>query len=145
MSFEFSQTSLDRLRGVDDRLQRIMLLAIRHSPIDFGIASGLRTADEQFELFRKGREYRDGEYRVVNKSEVVTQRDGYMIPSMHQHGAAVDVYAWVNGAASWDHRHLAIIAGVVLACASMEDIKIKWGGTFGSKEFKGWDYPHFQV
>jgi hypothetical protein len=41
--------------------------------------------------------------------------------------------------------HLGIIVGVILSVAKDINIPIKWGGTFGSKVYKGWDMPHFEL
>jgi peptidoglycan LD-endopeptidase CwlK len=130
-TFEFSTRSLLRLQGVDEELYKLMKLALSRSPIDFGIPEygGLRTAEDQKKLFDKG----------------LSKADGTIKKSYHQTGKAVDVFAFVNGKASWDEHHLALIAGVVLSCAKEVGLNITWGGTFGSKEFKGWDRPHFQI
>ena len=131
MAYQFSQKSLQRLNGVDVQLQELMKRAIAISPIDFGIPQfgGLRTAEDQKNLYEKG----------------LSKCDGYGIKSRHQSGKAVDVYAFVNGKASWDKVHLAVIAGVILGEAKRMQIDVMWGGTFGSKIFKGWDMPHFEL
>lgn len=130
-TFEFSTRSLLRLQGVDEELYKLMKLALSRSPIDFGIPEygGLRTAEDQKKLFDKG----------------LSKADGTIKKSYHQTGNAVDVFAYVNGKASWDEAHLSLIAGVVLSCAKELGLNVTWGGTFGSKEFKGWDRPHFQI
>lgn len=129
--YKFSQRSLNRLYGIDHRLIELAQRSIELSPIDFGIPpdGGLRTAERQNELFKD------------RKSKL----DGYIKIGNHQRGKAFDVYAYVNGNASWDKQHLAIIAGVVLSVANSMGLKIRWGGTFGSNDFKGWDYPHFEI
>ena len=130
-TFEFSTRSLLRLQGVDEELYKLMKLALSRSPIDFGIPEygGLRTAEDQKKLFDKG----------------LSKADGTIKKSYHQTGKAVDVFAFVNGKASWDEQHLSLIAGVALSCAKELGLNVTWGGTFGSKEFKGWDRPHFQI
>lgn len=131
--FSLSARSQDRLIGVDLDLVKVVNLAIKITPIDFGIPGdgGLRTAERQKELF-------DG-----NKSKA----DGTIKISNHQTGNAFDVYAYINGSASWDKIHLALVAGAIIAAANKLNIPIRWGGTFGSKgkDFKGWDYPHFEL
>lgn len=132
-NFEFSKTSLRRLEGVNSKLIELMKKSLTVSPIDFGIpkSGGFRTADEQNFLFEKNR----------------TKCDGYEKKSKHQQGLAVDVYAYVNGQASWDESHLSMIAGVVLSTAHEMGLQVRWGGTFGTKgkKFKGWDMPHFEL
>ena len=129
--FKFSKRSIERMQGVDDRLVRLMHYALAVSPIDFGIPQygGLRTPAEQKELFDAGK----------------SKADGTTHKSYHQTGKAIDVYAYINGKASWDNTHLVLIAGVVLSEAKRLGLKVTWGGTFGSKDFNGWDKPHFQL
>jgi len=136
-SFSFSRSSTENMLGVHNDLIVIFTEAIKNSPIDFGVPSsgGLRTAEQQRELFMDAK----------------SKCDGYKSKSYHQSGNALDFYAYVNGKASWDKIHLSIIAGVILATAKRLrkggkiNSEITWGGTFGSAEFTGWDMPHFQV
>lgn len=127
----FSKTSIERLSACHPDLIRVMNAAISHSPIDFGIACGHRTIQEQQKVFREGKSKLDG----INRR------------SKHNYypALAVDVYAYVNGKASWDKEHLAMVAGVVMSEASRLGISLRWGGTFGSNELKGWDKPHFEL
>lgn len=131
ISYKFGATSLSRLHGVNPVMVEIMMEAIAVSPIDFGIPpdGGLRTAERQYELWLDGK----------------SKADGTSKKSKHQSGNAIDVFAYVNGKASWNKIHLALIAGVVLAVAKKKGVKVKWGGTFGSSSFEGWDMPHFEL
>ena len=131
MKYYFSKRSLEQLKGVDPRLQELMQNAIKVSPIDFGIPQfgGLRSAEEQQILFKKG----------------VSKCDGFKLKSRHQSGKAIDIYAFVAGKASWKKHHLALVAGVIISEAERIELNIKWGGTFGSNEFEGWDMPHFEL
>lgn len=143
MAFQFSARSLARMCGINSDLQLILNTALKHSPIDFGVPQhgGLRTVEDQQALF--------AQRTVSGKS--VTNCDGVKKKSLHQSGTAVDIYAYVDGKASWDKEHLALAAGVILTTAKQlksegkVDVELKWGGTFGSDTFKGWDRPHFQI
>lgn len=125
--FEFSKRSLGVLSKVDYRLQAVILEALSESSIDFGIPStgGLRSAAMQQELFLAG------------KSKV----DGHDKKSYHQSGKAIDVYAYVDGKASWDEEHLALIADTVKRVARRMNIDITWGGDWTTFI----DMPHFQI
>ena len=130
--FKFGRNSKAELEPLHSDIQLVMNDAIRVSPIDFGIpkgTGGLRSAELQHSLFLAGK----------------SKCDGYKKRSKHQDGLAVDVYAYVGGKASWKPRHLALIAGVILSCAGNRGIEMRWGGTFGSRTFLGWDYPHFEL
>lgn len=127
MGFQFSERSLERMEGVDPRLKEIAKHAITISKIDFGIPQdgGLRTAERQAELFADGKSKADG---VKNKSR-------------HQTGGALDVYAYVDGKASWEKEHLAMVAAAMFQSASILGYKLEWGGLW--KSFV--DMPHFQI
>ncbi len=127
MTFKFSATSVKRMDGVNARLVDVAEFALELSPIDFGIPElgGLRNADEQLLLFFNGK----------------SQLDGTKKRSNHQSGKALDVFAYVDGKASWDENHLTTVAAAMLEAASQLGVKLSWGGHW--KNFR--DMPHFEV
>jgi len=125
--FKLGNNSIKNLTGVDGRLIEIADLAITISPIDFGIPStgGLRSEADQAQLFKDG----------------VSKADGVNNKSYHQSGMAVDLYAYVDGSASWDKTHLTIIATSMLQAAAQLGYPLKWGGLW-----KSWqDMPHYEI
>ena len=54
MTFKLSRRSLDRLEGIDERLQSVVKMAITLSKTDFGVVQGMRTIEQQKELVAKG-------------------------------------------------------------------------------------------
>lgn len=136
--FKLSKTSKQNRAGVDHRLIEISDRAIQISLIDFGHPkhAGLRLDVEQNDLYLQG----------------ASSCDGYIKISEHQHGKALDFYAFVNGKSSWNEEHLAIIAIAFLQAANELGYKIKWGGMWKRKTPKyingipyGWDMPHIQI
>lgn len=126
--YKLSRRSLDRLNGIDAVLIAIVVEAIKDSPYDFGIPNygGLRTAEDQHKLFKDGK----------------SRADGFHKKSYHQSGKAFDIYAYVDGNASWDKEHLTAIARHIQKVAYEQfDVKLTWGGDWTS--FK--DLPHFQI
>lgn len=123
----FSTTSYTRMHGIDPSLIKVAQRALELSPIDFGIPEygGLRTAAEQNELYRKG----------------LSQRDGYERKSYHQSGSALDVFAFVDGKASWEEAHLTTVAAAMLQAASEFGVRMRWGGHW--LDFR--DMPHFEI
>jgi hypothetical protein len=117
MGFYFGDKSRERLKGVDGDLVRVLELGLCHSKIDFGIPKygGVRSVEEQMGLFEDGKSKADG---LKNKSK-------------HQLGLAADVFAYVDGKASWEEEHLTHIASAILQAAGL------W------KSFT--DMPHFEV
>ncbi len=127
MIYKLSKRSKQRREGVDPRLIEISDLAIQITAIDFGIPEygGLRSTEEQAELFDSG----------------ASKCDGYRKKSRHQSGKALDFYAFVDGKASWEREHLAIVAAAFLQAASMLGYKLQWGGLWGSFP----DFPHVEL
>jgi len=125
--FELGKNSVTNMAGIDSRLMDIVEVAIKLSNIDFGIPSsgGLRTTEDQAALFTAGKSKCDGR---TNKS-------------YHQTGKAVDVYAYVDGKASWDHLHLTHIAAAMLQASAQLGYELKWGGLWNSWQ----DMPHFEI
>lgn len=127
MTFQLGENSINNMSGIDERLISITELAITLTNIDFGIPNtgGLRSTEDQAKLFTSG----------------VSKADGRTNKSYHQTGKAVDVYAYVDGKASWDKLHLSLIAAAMLQASSQLGFELKWGGLW-----KSWqDYPHFEI
>ena len=138
MKFVLSEKSKKNREGIDTRLIEISDLAIQLTVVDFGHGphSGLRPADEQHQLFLDG----------------FSKADGFNKIGEHQTGNALDFYAYVNGKASWEHHHLAMVAAAHLQAAAMLGYSIKWGGFWQRKvpKFKngiayGWDAAHIEL
>ena len=153
--YHLGKKSRERLQGVNPVLIELIEDALKVSPIDFGIPrhGGLRTAQDQHELWQKGRILKNStlnpslrsSWEVVNKSQVITYTDGYERKSYHQSGNAFDVYAFINNKASWKKHHLAMVAGALMSKAKKKGINLEWGASFRSSTFDGFDFPHFQI
>ena len=125
--YKLSKRSLGRLEGINPVLIDIVKEAIKNSPYDFGIPNygGLRTTEDQQTLFNNG----------------VSKCDGVKRKSYHQSGNAFDIYAYVDGKASWNKSQLRLIARHIQNIAKRDfNVYLKWCGDFRS--FK--DMPHFQ-
>lgn len=132
--YKLSNRSKGRLEGIEPILIEIIEEGIVDSPVDFGIPQygGLRTAEDQNKLYQQGREL---------PGSIITNVDGYDKKSYHQTGKAFDIYAYVDGRASWNIGHLSLIARHLQKIADDKGVKLEWGGDW--KNFK--DYPHFQI
>lgn len=141
MSYSFSNTSKDRLETCHADLQLIAMEAIKSSEVDFGIACGHRSIEDQQKAFKAGLSKLDG----VNKK------------SKHNHSPsmAFDIYAWV-GSTSYNVHDLSYIAGVIQAVARRLKAEgkithdIRWGGNWDQdgviitdQTFQ--DLPHFEL
>lgn len=127
MTFKLSSTSRKRLDGVNPVLVEVVCRALEITKVDFGIpaSGGLRTAEQQNALYKAG----------------LSKLDGYKNKSNHQSGNAVDVFAYVDGKASWDEDDLTHVATAMLAAASELGVALRWGGHW--RNFV--DMPHFEL
>ena len=136
MAYKLSRTSRERLEGVHPSLIALIDYSLIDSPYDFGIPKdgGARTLERQAELYAIGRttDLHKAKVTWTLNSKHRIQADGY--------GHAFDIYAYVDGKASWNRKHLTAIANHILKCSDELDIKIEWGGKWKSK-----DMPHFQL
>jgi len=119
--YALSSRSRARLDGVHPDLVAVIERAITLTPVDFGVSQGLRTLEEQRRLVRSG------------ASETLKSR--------HLTGHAVDVYAWVDGAASWRFGDYRIIARAMKQAAAERSVPIIWGGDWTRLR----DGPHFEL
>ena len=133
----FGKKSKERLATCDERIQKVLNLAIQY--LDFTVICGARTPDEQFELFKQGRELKYGKW--VKVGATVTNIDGKTKKSMHNYSPskAVDIAPYPI---DWnDIERFKQLAVVIKRCADSCGVTIEWGGDWVS--FK--DYPHFQL
>tara|TARA_R100001480_G_scaffold25820_3_gene36124 strand:+ start:491 stop:865 length:375 start_codon:yes stop_codon:yes gene_type:complete len=119
--FKLSKKSLAKLNEVNPDLQKLVKSAIGLSTIDFGISEGMRTKERQQILYDTG------------KSQTMNSR--------HLTGHAVDVYAWKDGAVSWEFEDYETINVAFSQAAKLTNTPYVWGGSW--KTFK--DGPHFEL
>ena len=123
--FKFGRRSSAELMTVNYPLQKVLNRAIRITPIDFSILKGRRSQAEQDRLYAQGRTQ---PYPVVTWTR----------ESKHITGDAFDVAPYPL---DWnDTEGFIMLAGVILAAAKLEGVKLKWGGSWKSR-----DLPHFEL
>jgi peptidoglycan L-alanyl-D-glutamate endopeptidase CwlK len=124
--FVLSVRSETKLAGVHHDLKNVVRRALELSPFDFGITSGKRTAEEQFQLFQ-------------NKA---SQLDGYSRISRHQTGHAIDYVVYdEDGKVTWGFSYYEQVSWAFKQAARELGVPIKWGGDWTS--FK--DGPHIEL
>jgi len=121
MGFALGQRSRERLKGVDDRLVKVVERAIELTEVDFTVLEGLRTPERQKQLVAEG--------------------FSQTLKSKHLTGHAVDLGALVNGTISWDKEPYYKIEKAMKQAAQELNIKVRWGGDF--KSF--FDAPHWEL
>lgn len=136
--YQWGQTSLNRMKGLDETLIRVLFRAIRISSkkkdgVDLTIPQfgGLRTADEQNKLFENG----------------FSKCDGFDKKSFHQSGCAVDVIPYIKGKNVYSMKETEKqllfhkVAVCMLEASNKEGVRLNWGGNWSS-----WlDRPHFEI
>lgn len=136
--YKFSKRSRDNLSTASINLQKLFNEVIKE--VDCTVICGHRSPEEQFELFKKGRENKNFKWVVVDKSKVVTNIDGRAKKSNHNYlpSRAVDVVPYPL---DWnDIAAFKKLGEVVKRKAKELGIKISWGGDWQSLK----DYPHYE-
>ena len=119
MSYKLSRRSLDRLKGVDEKLVSVVKSAIHRTKIDFGVICGLRTIKEQKALVDKGA--------------------SQTMQSKHIDGLAVDLMAYVDGRASWELNLYDDIADAMKEAAADVGVSLRWGAAWHIDDLRKWE------
>ena len=153
-NYSFGKGSMRNIVTLSAPLQRICHEGLRiansrkvYCP-DFSIVRGLTSAENQFELWKKGREpvefmlpdddeFKDrSNWRKVGKT--VTNCDGYEVESDHQKADidggsfAFDFACWINGGSNYEDQNMALVATCFFEAASNDGFVIDWGGNYRS-------------
>lgn len=116
------KSSEAKLSTCHPHLQLVARKAIEVSDVDFGISEGHRSIEKQKEYFDKG----------LSKIDGITRKGKHN----YEPSLALDIYAFVNGKASYDPEHLTYLAGIFTAVANILyargeiSHKIRWGGNW---------------
>lgn len=110
MTFKLSTKSQDKLKGVNNKLVKVVKRAIKETKVDFGVICGLRTMAEQKALVEKGA--------------------SQTLKSKHIDGLAVDLMAYVAGRASWELNLYDDIADAMKEAAKVENVSVRWGAAW---------------
>jgi peptidoglycan L-alanyl-D-glutamate endopeptidase CwlK len=164
MSFVFGHASLARMEGLHPDLVKVLKLALSLSEIDFTIIEGVRSDEQCYINFGKG--------RTVAQCAAVGCPTRYAQPSMRKvtwvnhplssnhrkkadgFGHAVDVYPYpvslVLNAPPRDYEPLFDkIAKAMFAAAKQLGIRIRWGADWDldnmPRERGEKDNPHFEL
>ena len=136
---KFSKESLRKLNTCHPDIIKVMNEAIKY--YDFKVIYGHRTKEEQFEIFREGRDLIGGVWTVTDKSKVKTSLDGKMKVSYHNYypSKAIDIAPYPI---DWnDVKRFDEMGEIVMREAKKLGIKLTWGKNFKSLV----DRPHFEV
>lgn len=133
MSFYFSQTSKDKLKGVHPDLIRCVEKALSYGIMDFAIVQGVRTKEQQEELFSQGRTKPGKIVTWTKQSKHLRQADDW--------GHAIDIVPVIKGRLDWNtEENFTTLAALMFRAAMELNALIAWGGFWTEK-----DRPHFEI
>lgn len=112
-NFKFGKASLEKLKEVHPELVKVVHYALEHSPVDFTVMEGVRSAEQQAKNFEKG----------VSKT-----LDSYHLRKPDGFGYAVDLVPWVNGKPKWEWEPIYLIAEAMREGAKLHGVPVRWGG-----------------
>ena len=152
MSYQLSQKSLDRLKGVDERLVKVVKRAIEISPIDFMVLEGVRSKEQCMINYGKGRTAAQcsakgvpTKYAQPSAAKVTWLNNPFA--SKHVSGKAVDLVPYP---VDWnDLKKFDAIAQAMLQAAKELGVTIRWGADWNAngkpRERGESDSPHFEI
>ena len=144
---KFSKTSAARLDTCTAYIKEVFTEAIKISKIDFGVAQGERTVEQQRQYFNEGKSKVNPD---AYTPEELPLKGKHITNGIYTKAGAVDIYAYLPGTgASWDKSHLCYIAGLVMAIDAQKENRLRWGGNWdgdgviiNDQGFQ--DLPHFE-
>jgi len=116
MAFKLSARSIRKLEGVEKDLVNVVMEAIKLTKVDFGVTYGLRTLEEQKELYESGR--------------------SQTMKSKHLDGRAVDLVAYFGPNVSWELNVYDDICDAMAEAARRHTTSIKWGAAWSEGDIR---------
>jgi peptidoglycan L-alanyl-D-glutamate endopeptidase CwlK len=135
----FGSKSKSRLATADEKLQKVAQRALSFGVMDFSIIEAHRSVERQKELFDQGKSMIDGESKKGKHN--------------YEPSLAIDIIPYpakVNGVNVWnDKQRFCVLAGLMFAAASLEDVTLRWGGDWdgdgNNADSTFHDLPHFEI
>ena len=145
--YKFSKASKEKLKTCDGRLIALLDEVIKLA--DFTVTCGSRSKEEQFELYKQGRELKCGTWVISDQSKVVTHVDGKTKTSKHNYypSLAVDIAPYPIDYK--DTERFYYLMGIVRGVADRLCINIRLGcdwdmdGNIRNQKFV--DLPHIEL
>lgn len=134
MTYVFGGVSKNRLTGVHPDLAACAEKALSYGLMDFSVAQGVRTDQQQVDLYEQGRTKPGKIVTWTLKSNHLLQADGY--------GHAIDLVPYIGGKQNWDDlQNFHFLATMMFRAAMELGVSIGWGGHWTKNK----DYPHFEL
>lgn len=134
-TFAFGHGSKNNLTGLRPELIDVNNRALSYGLMDFAVVQGVRTLEQQKELYDQGRTKPGKIVTWTLKSYHLIQKDGY--------GHAYDICPYYKGALQWDDiEAFNYLATLHLRAALELNVQLEWGGHWPDEQR---DRPHFQL
>ena len=133
-NYALSSTSEKRLYTCHEELVTIAETSLSRSLVDFGIAQGERSKEQQLKYFKDDKSTLDprNDADLAKAKHIVSPEHGRLMSH------AMDIYAWVDGSINWDRKYYMYLAGIIQS-VSLELYKngihkymVRWGGNWDS-------------
>lgn len=111
--YQFGAASKSKLVGVHPDLVRVAERAIQISKVDFGISEGARSYERQVELLKQRKT------TTLHSKHLVQDSTGF--------SHAIDVYAYVNGKATYNWRYYGPIIQAFIEAGTALDVQLRFG------------------
>lgn len=147
--FTLSERSLSRLNGVNAGLVSVVKRAIQLSDIDFMVIEGVRTNEQAYINWGKGRTVAQlAAKKVPNPEKYAKPNENKVtwlsnpLASKHIKGLAVDLAPLKDGVIDWnDIGGFLLVDNAMKQAAKELNVKIQYGGDWAKNK----DYPHWEV
>lgn len=117
--YTFGTSSQLKLDTVVPPLKELVTRALATGVIDFSVVEGRRERERQDQYFSTGLskvKWPDSKHNVLKPEDLAK---------------AVDLVPYIHGSGlSYARPHCCVLAGIVLAIASMMGLKVRWGGNW---------------
>lgn len=150
--FKLGSRSIERLGGVNANLVRVVKRAIEISEVDFTVLEGVRTKEQAYINYGKGRTGKELSEKGVptkyaNPGAAKVTWLNNPLSSKHMTGAAVDIAPYPI---DWnDLKRFDLMADAMFRAAKEIGVKIRWGADWNGngvfREKGESDSPHFEV
>ena len=139
--FAWSDNSKSKIMSCDKRIIKVMQELIKVVPFDITVLYGYRSIEKQLELFKQGRIFSEGSWKIVDSAKIVTNCDGVIKKSKHNYkpSRAIDICPYpVNWSDEVKFVELSVIINEI---SRSLDVDLKWGGYWEGIK----DLPHYEI
>lgn len=119
MAYRLGKSSLKYLGTVKPVLQNVIMEAIHHTTVDFGVIEGIRS--------------------IARQRQLVASGASQTMASKHITGDAVDLVAYIGSHIDWSATLYDNIADAVKTAGQMLNVSIRWGGAWNCPNIAEWD------